>query len=83
MCVLWGIAVFLGSALQCRPLAKYWDPAIEGKCFDLIKFVLSIQVVNVFLDTCILCLPMKMVWNLKRPLAERLALMGIFLLGGL
>ncbi|KUJ08401.1 uncharacterized protein LY89DRAFT_676821 [Mollisia scopiformis] len=35
MCVLWGLATILGSATQCRPLSKSWNPTIEGKCFNV------------------------------------------------
>ena len=83
MCVLWGAATFLSSALQCRPLKAFWDITIQGQCFDSIKFVLGVQGVNIFLDVAILLLPMKMVWGLHRPWQERLALSGVFLLGGL
>jgi hypothetical protein len=83
MSILWGVATFLSSALICRPLQKFWDVSIPGKCFDSLKFVLGVQGVNIFLDATILVLPMKAVWGLHRPWQERLALSGVFLLGGL
>jgi len=82
MITLWGVATFLAAALQCRPLKAYWDITIHGQCFDALKYVLGVQGVNIFLDLVILCLPMKMVWGLRRPWQERLALAGVFLLGG-
>jgi hypothetical protein len=83
MCILWGTATLLASALQCRPLRAYWDQSVNGHCFDALKFVLGVQGVNIFLDVAILCLPLPMVWGLRRAWQERLALSGVFLLGGL
>lgn len=82
-CVAWGTATFLSAALQCMPLAKFWDPSVNGYCFNRAKFVLGIQGVNIFLDIVILCMPMPMVWRLQRPWQDKLALSGVFLLGGL
>lgn len=28
------IATFIVLLTQCRPLAKYWDPSVEGYCID-------------------------------------------------
>ncbi|TVY92475.1 Satratoxin biosynthesis SC1 cluster protein [Lachnellula willkommii] len=83
MCVAWGLATFIGSSLQCRPLKAYWDLGVEGQCFNTPEFIKGTQSVNVFLDTAILCLPIKPVWSLHRPWQDRLALSGVFVLGGL
>ena len=81
--IAWGIAVLLVACLQCRPLAKYWNPTIPGYCIDPMKYILGNQGVNIALDFMILALPWPMVWGLHRPWKDKLALSAVFLLGAL
>ncbi|KAI9743773.1 MAG: hypothetical protein M1818_002506 [Claussenomyces sp. TS43310] len=78
----WGAGIFLASALQCRPLRGYWDKSINGHCFDDNKFFIVNQVFNVIMDFVILGLPLPIIWGLHRVWQEKLALSGIFALGG-
>ncbi|KAL2831755.1 hypothetical protein BDW59DRAFT_124640 [Aspergillus cavernicola] len=79
---LWGVAIFLACAFQCRPLRSYWDHSIEGTCFDSNKFIIVNQIFNVIMDFVILALPVPMIWNLQRAWQDKLALNGVFALGG-
>lgn len=81
--VAWGAATFLAAALQCRPLAAFWDQSIDGHCFNGLQYILGVQGVNIALDFAILCLPMPMVWRLHRPWQDKAALSVVFALGGL
>ena len=81
--VAWGVATFLAAALQCRPLYAFWDPAVNGHCFNALQYILGVQGVNIALDFAILCLPMPLVWSLRRPWQDKVALSVVFLLGGL
>ncbi|KAL3449033.1 hypothetical protein BJX65DRAFT_54514 [Aspergillus insuetus] len=78
----WGAAIFLACALQCRPLKSYWDHTIPGTCFDSNKFIIVNQAFNVIMDFVILALPIPMIWNLQRAWQDKLALNGVFALGG-
>ncbi|KAL4803017.1 hypothetical protein BDV18DRAFT_163543 [Aspergillus unguis] len=78
----WGAAIFLACALQCRPLKSYWDHSIPGTCFDSTKFIIVNQVFNVIMDFVILALPVPMIWSLQRAWQDKLALNGVFALGG-
>ncbi|KAF9894627.1 hypothetical protein FE257_006515 [Aspergillus nanangensis] len=78
---LWGTAIFLACALQCRPLKAYWDKRVEGHCFDSTKFIIVNQAFNVLMDFVILALPIPMIWNLQRAWQDKLALNGVFALG--
>ncbi|KAL2870082.1 uncharacterized protein BJX67DRAFT_378628 [Aspergillus lucknowensis] len=78
----WGAAIFLACALQCRPLNSYWDNSVPGTCFDSNKFIIVNQVFNVIMDFVILALPVPMIWNLQRAWQDKLALNGVFALGG-
>lgn len=78
---LWGTAIFLVCALQCRPLRAYWDKSIDGHCFDSTKFIIVNQVFNVIIDFVILALPIPMIWGLQRAWQDKFALNGVFALG--
>lgn len=42
---------------------------------------MTIASTNLLTDILILIMPLPVLWTLKRPLSERLALMGVFTLG--
>ncbi|KAL4765082.1 uncharacterized protein BDW70DRAFT_147371 [Aspergillus foveolatus] len=79
---LWGAAIFIACGLQCRPLNAYWDHTIVGHCFDSNKYIIVNQVFNVLMDFVILALPIPMIWNLQRSWQDKLALNGVFAVGG-
>jgi hypothetical protein len=83
LCVLWGFITILVVGLQCRPLAKYWNPTISGTCINQLAFMEGIQGINVILGLAILVMPLPMVWRLHRPWQDRAALSSVFLIGGL
>ncbi|KAB8266221.1 hypothetical protein BDV32DRAFT_134223 [Aspergillus pseudonomiae] len=78
----WGAGIFLACALQCRPLRGYWDKSIDGHCFDGNKFFIVNQAFNVLMDFVILFLPIPMIWGLQRAWQDKLALNGVFAIGG-
>ena len=79
--VAWAITVVLVTCLQCRPLAKFWNPTIPGYCIDPLKYILGNQGVNIALDIIIFALPWPMIWGLQRPWADKIALSGVFVIG--
>jgi hypothetical protein len=80
---LWGSGIFLACALQCRPLRGYWDKSVGAKCFNEDTFFIVNQAFNVAMDFVILGLPLPIIWGLKRAWQDKLALSGVFTLGGL
>lgn len=81
--VAWSLAVLLAAVLQCRTLHALWDHSVNGHCFNALKYILAVQVVNVVLDFAILILPMPQVWTLQRPWQDKFALSIVFFMGGL
>ncbi|KFZ12073.1 hypothetical protein V501_04395 [Pseudogymnoascus sp. VKM F-4519 (FW-2642)] len=79
---IWGAGIFLICALQCRPLRGYWDKSIEAHCINGNVFFIVNQGFNVVMDFVILALPLPIIFNLKRAWQDKLALTGIFALGG-
>lgn len=80
--VAWFISCFLTSVFGCHPVQAFWDRS-RGKCIDEVKFFMGNGIANLMLDVLVLALPVTMVWRLRMELRQKLALSGIFALGGL
>ena len=79
----WFIWNFFGGIFLCDPPAKAWNSTLPGHCVDTVKVVLASAAVNISADVIILCLPMYTLWRLQVSRGQKVALTGIFLLGGL
>ncbi|KAJ5099809.1 hypothetical protein N7532_006810 [Penicillium argentinense] len=71
------------SIFQCSPIKAYWEisPKYEYKCANDGKIVFSASVINIFTDFLATALPMPLIWSLKLPARQRLAVISIFGLG--
>ncbi|KAJ5689103.1 hypothetical protein N7462_003495 [Penicillium macrosclerotiorum] len=71
------------SIFQCSPVKAYWDvePTYPNKCMDNGAIVFSASVINIFTDFMVTALPMPLIWSLKLPARQRLAVISIFALG--
>ena len=68
---------------QCQPVHALWDlTSMPRKCIDLKSFFVGSGIPNVLLNSVILVLPLPMVWTLEIERKHKLALSGVFLLGG-
>ncbi len=85
------VAYFIGNTififLACRPLHTRWDFRVtDGYCVSPQQFLIASNVgsvINITTDLLLSLAPMVMLWNLHRPLRERIlvcCLMGIGLL---
>ena len=80
----WGISCFFTAIFQCRPTAYAWDKKIaNGTCVDLLAYYRYISLPNAILDAVMLAMPVRMVWQLQITRRQKLALSGVFLLGGM
>ncbi|VUC36768.1 unnamed protein product [Clonostachys rosea] len=82
--VAYTLLAWFSFFLFCRPMAKYWDPSIEGSCYSVslfVKFGLVNTAFNIFTDVAFATLPVPIVWLLKMPLKTRLYLVGVLSLG--
>jgi hypothetical protein len=74
-----GLAIF-----TCTPINKIWDPTVVGgHCLDIQKFFIGIAVPNIFTDLALLALPLPYIWGLHVKLPQKIAVMFVFILGGL
>lgn len=80
---LWVVGVYVAGALICIPTEKFWNPSVEGACLDSAKFYYGIQIPNILSDLILLIMPMRVVWTLPIPKAQKALLSAVFLVGGL
>lgn len=73
------------ACLQCRPIAFWWDKKLPGggTCIDVQAFFHSQAIPGIVLDAIIIAMPLQTVWELKLPIAKRIALLLIFAIGSL
>ena len=88
---LWAVGIFvfgyssvqaLGSTIQCFPLRADWEPVQHHWCMNLDVAGTILGACNVLTDFIILFLPIQPLWQLQRPLKEKIEIMAMFLLGG-
>ncbi|KAI0425480.1 hypothetical protein F5Y09DRAFT_352244 [Xylaria sp. FL1042] len=78
--ILWFAANILTIYLQCRPLSTLWgDP---HSCLTSEASGVVLGAVNAVADIGILILPQRMIWDLRLSLRRRVAVSGVFLVGG-
>ncbi|KAL4972068.1 hypothetical protein BDW66DRAFT_155060 [Aspergillus desertorum] len=78
---VWGTWTFVSAWLNCIPVAKFWDPTIDGYCLDKKALWFSNSGIHIFTDIVLLIFPMPVLKNLQLPRRQRFALMAVFALG--
>ncbi|KAF4779143.1 hypothetical protein HER10_EVM0001358 [Colletotrichum scovillei] len=82
MLVGWCIAVIMVSIFSCTPIPRFWDRTIDGTCINSSNFFIGITVPNIIFDILTVVLPIREVWALQMGREKKLAISGVFLLGG-
>ncbi|TVY45829.1 hypothetical protein LSUB1_G000099 [Lachnellula subtilissima] len=78
----WLIALELVAIFACHPIRGYWDKTIPSKCINTTNFYYGIGIPNLITDVMLIIFPLPMVWKLHMPLSQKIAVSGIFALGG-
>jgi hypothetical protein len=81
----WGIAVFLVSVFFCKPVNGFWNQTSvpPPKCIDIEKFYVGNSIPNIVMDVAILFLPVSSALQLQMSRKSKIAVCGMFLLGGM
>lgn len=79
----WWIAVFFGDAFICFPVNSVWNPDVPGHCGSEYVFNVAVPIPWIVTDFAILLVPLPMVRNLHIATRQKVALAGLFLVGGL
>ena len=79
----WWISISFAVAFICSPVKSEWNPDVPGHCGN--QYLLNIidPIPWILTDFAILIAPMPMVRKLHMPTRQKVALAGIFLIGGL
>ncbi|KAI1429593.1 integral membrane protein [Xylaria sp. FL1777] len=81
--LMWGIAVFFLTLLQCIPPRGFWDKTIEATCnVDSQRFLFAISIPNILIDVTLLTLPIPYVIRLNIAKSQKRVILSMFLLGG-
>ena len=79
----WYLTSTLIAIFQCTPVPYNWDRTIPGgQCIRKDALWIGNSVSNLLTDVAILCLPMPIVWRMDVPPRQKIAVSGMFLLGG-
>ena len=81
--VAYGTWTIVSAWANCVPLAKFYDPSVPGFCFDKEALWFSNSAIHILTDLIILVYPMPVLRSLQLPRRQKVALMGVFALGGL
>ena len=81
--IAWGIATSLVAVFSCNPIHNFWDYYWPVNCVDSMQFFIWTTLLNVLGDLLILGLPVYPVWRLQMSMRQRIAVLGMFLLGSL
>jgi hypothetical protein len=75
----------VGTAIfTCTPIPKLWDPTIVGgSCINLRKYFIGVAVPNIFTDIALLAMPLPYIYRLNMKTVQKMAVMFVFILGGL
>ncbi|KAJ5803975.1 uncharacterized protein N7518_000278 [Penicillium psychrosexuale] len=81
------VTIIVTVAVACRPLPYFWlaytDPTAVGVCIDVPKFFFGNGIGAMLIDVIILCMPMPTIYKLQMQSSQKLAVVGILLLGSL
>ncbi|KAL9047122.1 MAG: hypothetical protein Q9214_000226, partial [Letrouitia sp. 1 TL-2023] len=81
----WGIAFELVYVFQCQPVSVGWETAFgisHQSCISRIAFSEIFAASTIGLDVLIIIMPWPLIWKLQMAIRQKVAVTGIFLLGG-
>ena len=91
--IIWGCMIFVitssmasvvASIFQCAPIHKAWDAAgtVPGSCINVNALFFANAGLDIFQDGVIYILPMRVLYQIQIPKRQKIALMGVFAVGG-
>jgi hypothetical protein len=79
--IAWFLGIVFSSAFMCKPIAKSWNPTLDGHCGSTPGLWLGSAIPSVAIDLIILLLPLPMIWSLKMSTARKSGITAIFVCG--
>ncbi len=81
--ILTGLTSTIAGIFQCNPIARAWNADIHGTCFNQPALFFANGGLNIAQDLILYILPTRILWSMNLPLKQRIALIGVFVVGGL
>ncbi len=83
--IMWFLAQFIYILMECRPIRAFWDWRFPPDSCNADNHVsgYSLNGASLVLDLAIFLVPILPLWGLKRSLASRLCVIGVFMVGAL
>lgn len=78
---LWGAGIIFTAFGMCSPMAKLWNPTLDGSCIPLIPFYYGLQIPNIVTDLLIIVLPIREILILELSPKLKIGASAMFLLG--
>ncbi|KAL2045122.1 hypothetical protein ABVK25_012213 [Lepraria finkii] len=79
----WAIAVVVTTIFQCSPVQGFWDKSMNPTCaVNVYAFFIGNAIPNIVTDWALLFLPIPYIRRLHQSRAQKIALCGVFGLGG-
>ncbi|KAL1981889.1 hypothetical protein VTN96DRAFT_2018 [Rasamsonia emersonii] len=78
----YGTWAVVSAFLNCIPVSKFWAPETPGYCLSMKGLWFSNASMHITTDLAILILPIPALSTLDLPKRQKIALMGIFAVGG-
>ncbi|KAI0908880.1 hypothetical protein F4823DRAFT_465550 [Ustulina deusta] len=76
----WIVSALISTIFQCTPIAKAWNPSLDGMCINTFAWYLATATISVVVDFYILLLPVPQIWALELSLKRRIYLLAAFFL---
>lgn len=80
--MLTAISITIAGVFQCTPISKAWNTTKPGTCFGRIQMFVANAGLNILQDLIVYFMPLRMLWHLKLPPKQRVALVLVFAMGG-
>lgn len=87
VCAIWFVGVLIGNLVECQPISFFWNKLSSpgtGIChFRVEVYLIIVAAPNIVIDTLTIILPVYEVWQLQLERWKRIAVSGIFVVGGM
>ncbi|KAF2234879.1 hypothetical protein EV356DRAFT_138390 [Viridothelium virens] len=81
--MMWLVAVEFVLIFQCSPLRRAWDEKVPGKCLNQKSLFIAQSVPTITFDVSVLSIAIPLVWMIQLPRSSKIALIGVFGMGGM
>ncbi|KAF2653721.1 hypothetical protein K491DRAFT_780101 [Lophiostoma macrostomum CBS 122681] len=71
------------KAFQCKPIASFWIPSLDGHCLENHNIFISDCISAIVTNLIILCTPVPIIWKLNMTMRKKIGSTLAFAAGGL